>query len=50
MIEYNPDFRQAIADTWPQSIDDSDAQNDWGWKAEYNLDKMTNIMLENVSV
>lgn len=47
-IEYNPDFRQAIADSWPQSIDDSNARKDWGWKENYNLEKMVQVMLENV--
>ncbi len=47
-IIYKPDSRQAIANSWPQSIDDSVAKNDWGWKAEYNLEEMTKDMLENV--
>lgn len=47
-ISYQPDFRQAIADSWPQSIDDSRAQQDWGWKPAYDLDKMTTVMLENL--
>jgi nucleoside-diphosphate-sugar epimerase len=47
-IQYNPDFRQAIADSWPNSIDDSAAQQDWNWKMKYDLDAMTQIMLENV--
>ncbi len=47
-ISYNPDYRQAIADSWPQSIDDSVAQNDWHWKPEYDLEKLTEDMLENV--
>jgi len=47
-ISYKPDFRQKIADSWPQSIDDSDARNDWGWKHSYSLDEMTKIMIENL--
>lgn len=47
-ISYNPDYRQAIADSWPQSIDDTTAQNDWHWKPEYNLEKLTNDMLANM--
>jgi len=47
-ISYEPDYRQAIADSWPQSIDDSVARNDWGWKEEYTLANMTKDMLENL--
>jgi len=47
-IKYTPDFRQAIADSWPKSIDDSDAQNDWNWNHEYDLKGMTEVMLENL--
>lgn len=47
-IRYEPDFRQAIADSWPSSINDSDAQNDWGWKAEFDLERTTKEMLENL--
>ena len=47
-IIYKPDSRQAIANSWPQSIDDSVATKDWGWKAEYDLAEMTKDMLENV--
>jgi len=47
-ITYNPDFRQEIADSWPKSIDDSCAREDWGWKEEYNESKIVQIMLENV--
>ena len=47
-ISYNPDFRQQIADSWPGSIDDSRAREDWGWKHEYGLEEMTRTMLENL--
>lgn len=47
-ISYEPDYRQQIADSWPQSIDDSVARNDWGWKPEYDLAKMTKDMLDNL--
>lgn len=47
-IAYEPDFRQAIADSWPSSIDDSKAQQDWNWKAEFDLEKTTKEMLGNL--
>jgi nucleoside-diphosphate-sugar epimerase len=47
-IDYKPDFRQEIADSWPNSIDDSAAQNDWGWKHEYDLKSIVKTMLDNV--
>lgn len=47
-IAYKPDSRQQIADSWPQSIDDSAAQQDWGWKPAYDLDAMTADMLLNL--
>jgi nucleoside-diphosphate-sugar epimerase len=45
---YEPDFRQAIADSWPDSIDDSAARAEWGWKPDYDLARMTEDMLENL--
>jgi nucleoside-diphosphate-sugar epimerase len=47
-ITYNPDYRQNIAESWPQSIDDSVANKDWGWKHSYDLRKMTEIMLSEI--
>ncbi len=47
-IEYTPDFRQQIADSWPQSIDDAKAREDWNWKHSFDLEKMTEVMLENL--
>ncbi len=47
-ITYEPDSRQQIADSWPKSIDDTAAQNDWGWKPEYDLSSMTEDMLKNI--
>ena len=49
-INYSPDFRQKIADSWPGSIDDSSARQDWGWKENYNTKSLVDIMLENVNV
>lgn len=49
-IDYAPDFRQAIADSWPNSIDDSEAAKDWGWKHEFDMEAMTQTMLENLKV
>ena len=47
-ISYSPDFRQAIADSWPESIDDTQARLDWGWEPKYDLQKTTAEMLENL--
>ena len=47
-ITYNTDERQAIANTWPKSIDDSEAQKDWGWKHHFDLDALTKDMLLNL--
>lgn len=47
-ITYKPDYRQQIANSWPQSIDDTVARKDWGWKEDYDLEKMTKDMLDNL--
>jgi nucleoside-diphosphate-sugar epimerase len=47
-INYKPDFRQAIADSWPASIDDAVARKDWEWQHTIDLDKMTKIMIDNL--
>ena len=47
-MRYKPDYRQQIANSWPQSIDDTVARKDWGWKEEYNLEAMVKDMLLNV--
>jgi len=47
-ISYNSDFRQKIADSWPNSINEEHAQNDWGWRLKYNLKKMTEDMIVNL--
>lgn len=49
-ITYKSDYRQQIADSWPQSIDDLVARQDWGWKEEFDLSAMTKDMLENLKV
>jgi len=45
-IDYKPDFRQAIADSWPNSVNDTAARKEWGWKPRYDLDAMTQDMLK----
>jgi nucleoside-diphosphate-sugar epimerase len=47
-ITYKPDFRQQIAESWPQSIDDSVARADWGWKPAYDLKSMVRVMLQKL--
>jgi nucleoside-diphosphate-sugar epimerase len=47
-ISYKPDFRQAIADSWPSSINDQEAREHWGWKEHYNLQRLTENMLSNL--
>ena len=47
-VSYRPDFRQKIADSWPQSIDDSEARKDWNWQHTYDLKRISQEMLENL--
>ncbi|MEQ8910401.1 MAG: NAD-dependent epimerase/dehydratase family protein [Vicingaceae bacterium] len=47
-ISYAPDFRQKIADSWPSNINDHDAQSDWNWRLEYDLEKMSADMIEQL--
>lgn len=47
-MSYHPDFRQKIADSWPQSIDDAEARKDWGWQHEFNLETMTRDMIHQL--
>lgn len=49
-IDYKPDFRQAIADSWPDDLDDSAAREEWGWNPSYNLELMTDDMLKNLKI
>jgi nucleoside-diphosphate-sugar epimerase len=49
-ITYKPDFRQSIADSWPGSIDDSHARQDWNWKERYDLEKTVEVMLKNIQL
>jgi len=48
VCEYKPDFRQEIADSWPRTIDDSAAREEWGWEPQYDLAAMTADMLEKL--
>ena len=47
-ISYNPDFRQSIAESWPRSIDDSKAKEDWGWEPQFDLENTTVEMLKHL--
>lgn len=49
-IDYQPDFRQAIADSWPKSINDQEAREQWGWKEKYNLEALVKNMLDNIKL
>jgi len=48
-VTYEPDFRQGIADSWPRSVDDAVARTEWGWSPEYNLERMTEDMIEKLT-
>ena len=48
-ISYNEDYRQEIADSWPDSLEDSLAKDHWGWQAEYNMQKLVKEMIENLN-
>jgi len=47
-IDYQPDFRDMVASSWPQSIDDSVARQDWGWQHQYEMSKLVSVMIDNV--
>lgn len=47
-ISYKPDFRQDIANSWPKSINDNQAKNDWGWKPKFDINSMTTIMIQKL--
>ncbi|MEY3399273.1 MAG: hypothetical protein RL220_1867 [Bacteroidota bacterium] len=47
-ITYKPDFRQSLADSWPDSIDDTEARKDWGWQREFDLEKLVEVMISEV--
>lgn len=48
-VSYKPDSRQAIADSWPQILDDTEARCDWGWKHEYDIDRLVADMMSKVT-
>ena len=47
--DFIPDFRQKVADSWPNDVDDKPARDDWGWKADYDLGRMVDEMISNIS-
>lgn len=49
-VSYEPDFRQAIADSWPNDVDDTAARQEWGWSPKYDLEAMTDDMLKNIQL
>ena len=46
--DFEPDFRQIIAESWPRSIDDNDARNEWGWKPSFDLEAMSDDMIKRL--
>ena len=48
-MDYAPDFRQKIADSWPGSIDDSEARKDWGWNHQFGMDELVKVMLDGLN-
>ena len=48
LVTYKPDFRQKIANSWPASIEDKEAREDWNWRHKFNLESMTIEMLTNL--
>jgi len=48
-VEYDPDFRQEIVDSWPPALDDAPARRDWGWRHEYDLERMTDALIEEIT-
>ena len=49
-VEYNPDYRQLIAETWPRSIDDQFARTDWGWREDFGLSQITSEMISALRI
>ena len=49
-VTYKPDSRQAIADSWPDSLDDTEARKDWGWAHKFDLEALVDVMLTNLKV
>ncbi len=49
-VEYYPDFRQRIADSWPDSVDDHEARSDWNWKPQYDLKELVEVMIKNLKM
>ncbi len=48
-VDYEPDFRQKIADAWPKSIDDHDSKNDWGWSYDVTVDDLARKIMDGIA-